>query len=200
LILEPSKVAVRKRHSMAGWSPPTLYVFCGRHLLVAKLRSAAMDAAAGAIEEMARVVAHIRRRWPCVRILLRADSGFAREDLIAWCEANGVDFLFGLAKNERLIAEIETELDVVAAKSRRTGRMERRFKRTRTDIWPLVSAVAAMALAVPPVTDPPQENPMIRVATTPKAIPCSRRARDSPCRIDGISRAFAFQCERADGS
>jgi Transposase DDE domain group 1 len=66
-----------------------LYVFCGRHLLVAKLRSAAMDAAAGAIEEVARVVAHIRRRWPRVRILLRADSGFAREDLMAWCEANG---------------------------------------------------------------------------------------------------------------
>jgi hypothetical protein len=63
-----------------------------------------------------------------MRILLRADSGFEREDLMAWCEANGVDFLFGLAKNERLIAEIETELDVVAAKSRRTGQMERRFK------------------------------------------------------------------------
>jgi hypothetical protein len=68
-----------------------------------------------------------------VRVLLRADSGFAREDLMAWCEANGVDFLFGLAKSERLIAEITTELDVVAAKSRRTGRMERRltFSRTR---------------------------------------------------------------------
>ena len=105
-----------------------LYVFCGRHLLVAKLRSAAMDAAAGAVEEVARVVAHIRPRWSRVRILLRADSGFAREDLMAWCEVNGVDFLFGLAKNERLIAEIKTELDVVAAKSRRTGRMERRFK------------------------------------------------------------------------
>jgi Transposase DDE domain group 1 len=105
-----------------------LYVFCGRHLLVAKLRSAAMDAAAGAVEEVARIVAQIRRQWPRVRILLRADSGFAREDLMVWCEANGVDFLFGLAKNERLIAEIETELDVVAAKSRRTGQMERRFK------------------------------------------------------------------------
>ena len=105
-----------------------LYVFSGRHLLVAKLRSAAIDVAAGAIEEVARVVAHIRRRWPRVRVLLRADSGFAREDLMAWCEVNGVDFLFGLAKNERLIAEITTELDVVAAKSRRAGRMERRFK------------------------------------------------------------------------
>jgi hypothetical protein len=105
-----------------------LYVFCGRHLLVAKLRRADLDAAAGAVAEVARVVAHIRRRWPRVRILLRADSGFAREELMAWCEANGADFLFGLAKNERLTAEIKTELDLAAAKSRRTGRPERRFK------------------------------------------------------------------------
>ena len=105
-----------------------LYVFCGRHLLVAKLRGADIDAAAGAVEEVARLVAEIRSRWPGTRILLRADSGFAREDLMAWCETNNVDFLFGLAKNDRLIAEIKTELDLAAAKSRRTGRAERRFK------------------------------------------------------------------------
>lgn len=105
-----------------------LYVFCGEHLLLAKLRGANLDAAAGAVEEVARLVARIRARWPRTRILLRADSGFAREDLMAWCEANGVDFLFGLARNERLVAEIAAELDLVAAKSRRTGRPERRFK------------------------------------------------------------------------
>jgi Transposase DDE domain group 1 len=71
-----------------------LYVFCGRHLLVAKLRHADMDAAAGAVEEVARIVARLRARWPRTRIVLRADSGFAREDLMAFCEANGVDFLF----------------------------------------------------------------------------------------------------------
>ena len=107
-------------------------MFCGRHLLVAKLRRADLDAAAGAVEEVARLVARISARWPRTRILLRADSGFARDDLMAWCEANGVDFLFGLAQNERLIAEIESELDLVAAKSRRTGRPERRFK---TFMW-----------------------------------------------------------------
>jgi hypothetical protein len=105
-----------------------LYVFCGRHLLVAKLRRADMDAAAGAVEEVARIVAQIRARWPRTRILLRADSGFAREELMAWCEANSVDFLFGLAKNDRLIVEIKTELDLAAAKSRQSGRPERRFK------------------------------------------------------------------------
>jgi DNA-binding transcriptional LysR family regulator len=77
---------------------------------------------------MARIVAQIRRGWPRVRILLRADSGFARDDLMGWCEANGVDFLFGLGRNERLVAEIAAELDLAAAKSRRTGRPERRFK------------------------------------------------------------------------
>jgi hypothetical protein len=105
-----------------------LYVFCGRHLLVARLRRADMDAAAGSVQEVARIVAHIRSHWPRVRIVLRADSGFAREELMAWCEANGVDFLFGLAKNDRLIAEIKSELDRAAAKSRRTGKPERRFK------------------------------------------------------------------------
>src|SRR4051812_39835303 len=105
-----------------------LYIYCGPHLLAAKLRRANIDASAGAVEETARIVAQIRARWPAVRILLRADSGFAREALMKWCEVNGVDFLFGLAKNERLIAEIKTELEGVAAKSRRTGRMERRFK------------------------------------------------------------------------
>src|SRR5438034_6271945 len=99
-----------------------LYVFCGRHLLAAKLRRANIDAAAGSVQEVARIVAQIRSRWPRVRILLRADSGFAREELMACCEANGVDFLFGLAKTDRLIAEIKAELEGAAAQSRRTGK------------------------------------------------------------------------------
>ena len=79
-----------------------LYIFCGRHLLAAKLRPSNIDASAGAVEEVARLVQHIRRRWPKVRILLRADSGFAREKLMAWCENNGVDYVFGLQRNARL--------------------------------------------------------------------------------------------------
>src|SRR6266540_4340821 len=92
-----------------------LYVFCGRDLLVAKLRRADMDAADGAVEEVTRVVARIRARWPHTRIVLRADSGFARDDLMTWCEANDVDFVLGLARNERLVANIETELGRVVA-------------------------------------------------------------------------------------
>jgi Transposase DDE domain group 1 len=75
-----------------------------------------------AVEEVARIVAQIRRRWPDVRILLRADSGFVREELMAWCEANGVHFLFGLQQNKRLIAAIAGVLTRAEAKSRQTGK------------------------------------------------------------------------------
>jgi hypothetical protein len=105
-----------------------LYVFCGRHLLAAKLRPASIDAAAGAVEEVTRLVAHIRRRWPHARILVRADSGFAREELMAWCEANGVHFLFGLAQNEQLVANVAAELARAEVRSRRTGKPARSFK------------------------------------------------------------------------
>ena len=105
-----------------------LYIFCGRHLLAAKLRRSNIDGAAGATEEVARIVAQIRWRWPRVRILLRGDSGFTREALMAWCEANRVDFLFGLARNERLEEAINAELMTAALQSIRTGRPARCFK------------------------------------------------------------------------
>ena len=125
-----------------------LYVFCGRHLLAAKLRPANIDASAGSVEEIARIVGQIRQRWPKVRILLRADSGFAREVLMAWCEKNGVDFLLGLAKNRRLVGEIEGELAAAQEQSQRTGKSARRFKdfdwRTRNS-WSRERRVVAKA-------------------------------------------------------
>ena len=99
-----------------------LYIFCGRHLLAAKLRRANIDAAAGAVEEVARIVGQIRARWPRVRILLRGDSGFCREALMLWCEQNRVDYVFGLARNKRLEAEIATELQAARAAAERTGK------------------------------------------------------------------------------
>jgi Transposase DDE domain group 1 len=105
-----------------------LYIFCGRHLLAAKLRRSNIDGSAGAVEEVARIVAQIRRRWPRVRILLRGDSGFTRETLMAWCEANRVDFLFGLARNERLEKALTAEMIAASVESLRTGKPARRFK------------------------------------------------------------------------
>jgi hypothetical protein len=103
-------------------------VFCGRHLLAAKLRRSNIDASAGAALEIARIVRQIRSRWPRVKILLRADSGFARDGLMSWCEANRVDFVFGLARNARLEAELAGELAAVETTALATGRPTRRFK------------------------------------------------------------------------
>jgi hypothetical protein len=105
-----------------------LYVFCGRHLLAAKLRKADIDGSAGAKDEAERIVGHIRRRWPSTRIVLRGDSGFARDDLMTWCEANGVDYAFGLARNGRLAQEIETEMAEAKAEAHERDKPARRFK------------------------------------------------------------------------
>jgi hypothetical protein len=105
-----------------------LYIFCGPHLLAAKLRRADIDASAGAKEEVERIVAHIRRRWPRVKIVLRADSGFAREDLMAWCEANRVNYVFGLARNSRLVEELAIDLARAEVECRATGKPARRYK------------------------------------------------------------------------
>ena len=114
-----------------GYCYLPLYIFCGRHLLAAKLRPSNIDGAAGAREEVARLVTQIRASWPRTRILLRADSGFCREELMAWCEANRVDYLFGLARNDRLVSRIEQELAEASAQSRETGKPARRFKELR---------------------------------------------------------------------
>src|SRR6204780_3079947 len=98
-----------------------LYVFCGRHLLAAKLRRSNIDGSAGATQEIARIVAQIRAQWPKTRILLRADSGFAREALMAWCEENRVDFVFGLARNARPVEEIAVELLEAEAEASASG-------------------------------------------------------------------------------
>jgi len=125
-----------------------LYIFCGSHLLAAKQRCANIDGAAGAVEEVARIVAHIRTGWPEVRIVLRADSGFAREALMGWCELNSVDFLFGLAKNERLIGEIAAELVAAEEDSKASGQPARRFKEfswSTRDSWSRERRVIAKA-------------------------------------------------------
>ena len=84
-----------------------LYVFCGRHLLLAQLRPANIDGARGARNQIRRIVWMIRERWPNVDILLRGDSGFARENLMRWCEGNAVDYVFGLARNDVLLKKAQ---------------------------------------------------------------------------------------------
>jgi len=105
-----------------------LYIFCGEFLLGARLRPSNIDASAGSVEELQRIVKPIRAAWPKVRILVRADSGFCREELMVWCEAEGVDYVLGLAKNERLRAAIQKELKKAERQYRKTKRAARIFK------------------------------------------------------------------------
>jgi hypothetical protein len=125
-----------------------LYIFCGEFLLCARLRPSNIDAPAGSVEELRRIVAQIRSAWPEVRMVVRGDSGFCREELMGWCEAEGVDYLLGLAKNERLKAEIVKEMEEAKAQYQETGRAARRFQefvyQTR-DSWSRARRVVAKA-------------------------------------------------------
>ena len=115
-----------------------LYIFCGRHLLAAKLRRSNIDASMGSEEEVERIVKQIRRSWPKVRVILRADSGFARDGLMDWCETNKVDYIFGLARNKRLEKKIASALEEACLASRNSGepaRMFRDFLWSTKDSW-----------------------------------------------------------------
>jgi hypothetical protein len=106
-----------------------LYIFCGEFLLLARLRTADRDAAAGSETELDRIIRQIREAWPEVKILVRGDSGFCRESLMAFCEAlPGVDYVFGLAKNSRLTEAIRGQLGEAERECARTGKPARRFK------------------------------------------------------------------------
>jgi hypothetical protein len=106
-----------------------LYIFAGDQLLCARLRPANQDAAAGSVEEVSRIVAQVRQRWPQVKIILRADSGFCREELMAWCERgeNHVDYAFGLARNQRLAKIVSGEMHQAHLLHRSTGQPARVF-------------------------------------------------------------------------
>jgi len=105
-----------------------LYIFCGDFLLCARLRPSNLDASAGCLEELQRIVAQIRQAWPQVKITIRGDSGFCREELMAWCEQKQVDYVLGLAKNERLKAEIGSQQEQARAEYARTGKPARVFQ------------------------------------------------------------------------
>jgi hypothetical protein len=134
-----------------------LYVFCGRHLLAAKLRSSNIDASAGAVDEVARIVAQVRARWPEVGVVLRADSGFAREALMSWCEGHGVDYVFGLQRNARLVEATAAELAEAERRCRDTGAPARLFKdfaHTTLKSWSRRRRVVAKAEHLPQGANP----------------------------------------------
>jgi hypothetical protein len=129
-----------------------LYIFCGEQVLCARLREANHDAAFGSLQEIQRIVAQIRSAWPAVKIILRGDSGFCRNALMSWCENNGVDFVFGLARNQRLRKIIGAEMHEATQQWNQTGKPARVFRefdyqtrKTKKGGWDRERRVAAKA-------------------------------------------------------
>jgi hypothetical protein len=129
-----------------------LYIFCGEQVLCARLREANHDAAFGSLQEIQRIVAQIRAAWPQVKIILRGDSGFCRNQLMSWCESQGVDFVLGLARNQRLRKIIGAEMHQATEQWNQTGKPARVFsefsyqtKKTKKGGWDRQRRVAAKA-------------------------------------------------------
>jgi hypothetical protein len=129
-----------------------LYIFCGEHVLCARLRESNHDAAFGCLVEIQSIVAQIRAAWPEVKIVLRGDSGFCRNQLMSWCENHGVDFVFGLARNQRLRKIIGTEMHAATQQWNRTGQPARVFaefdyqtRKTKQSGWDRKRRVVAKA-------------------------------------------------------
>jgi hypothetical protein len=125
-----------------------LYIFCGDQLLAVRLREANQDASAGSLQEVRRIVARLRNRWPKVKIILRADSGFSREELMRWCEDNGVEFVFGLARNDRLRRRIGKAMRQAAAEAKRSGtaaRVYTEFRYRTRESWSRARRVVVKA-------------------------------------------------------
>jgi len=125
-----------------------LYVFCGRYLLLARQRRANVAGSAGAVEEMARIIAQIRQCWPRVHIILRGDSGFCNDELMSWCETNRVGYVFGLARNRRLEAALDDQLAEARRRciaSGRPARLFRDFQYRTLDSWSRTRRVVGKA-------------------------------------------------------
>lgn len=125
-----------------------LYILCGDQLLAAELRPSNIDASLGSISQLERIIPMLRARYPHVRIILRGDSAFAREEIMAWCEANRIDYLFGLARNERLVQRIQNELELAELKFLKSGsasRVYREFSYRTLKSWSCSRRVIAKA-------------------------------------------------------
>lgn len=146
-----------------------LYIFAGEHLLVSKLRTSDADGAFGALEELQRVIGRIRGRWPAVKITVRGDSGFCRDALLSWCEAENVTYVTGLARNARLENQISEPMRKVVKKAQKKGKKVRIYRelRYRTQhTWSQERRVVAKVEALPG-----KSNPRFVVTNLPKKWP-----------------------------
>ena len=161
-----------------------LYVFWGDRLLAAELRPANQDGAAGTLEVVQRIVGKLRQRWPGVHVIVRADSGFSRDWLMAWCEATpGVDFVLGLARNQRLSPMLAPEMARMQRRVEETGVPHRCFKELRyrtLDSWSAERRVIGKA----EVTGD-KENPRFVVTSI-------------PIEEADATAIYAFYCQRGE--
>ncbi len=161
-----------------------LYIFSGEHLLCARLRRSNIDGADGSVEELSRMIGQIRQSWPEVSIIIRADSGFCRDDLLLWCEENNVDYVIGLAKNDRLKGEIAEEMSQAKVEFKKTGTPARVFKdfryRTR-ESWSCQRRVIGKA-------------EFLEKGSNPRFLVTSL----SPERLDARALYEDFYCARGD--
>ncbi|WP_419645052.1 IS1380 family transposase, partial [Thiolapillus sp.] len=134
-----------------------LYIFSGEHLLCARLRTADKDASSGSVDELQRIVGQIRARWPKTRIIIRADVGFCRDAIMAWCETNDVGYVLGLARNKRLQRALGKEMEEARLACERTGEAARCFRdfryRTRKS-WSCERRVIGKAEYLPGKANP----------------------------------------------
>lgn len=134
-----------------------LYIFSGHSLLSARLRTSDSDPHEGVVEDLTRITRQFREVWPGVRIIVRGDSGFCREDLMFWCESNKVDYVLGLPKNARLEKMIKKDLKKAKRKCKRTGKAVRIFRnlkyRTLTT-WSKKRRVVSKAEHLPEGSNP----------------------------------------------
>jgi len=144
-----------------------LYIFSDGHLLSSRLRTSDCDPLEGVIEDISRIVAQIRDKWPRIRIILRGDSGFCREDLMSWCEVNSIDYVLGLARNARLEKLIKNDMKRAKRKFKKTGKAARRFRNLKyrtLSTWSRKRRVVAKAEYLPDGA-----NPRFVVTTIPKS-------------------------------
>jgi hypothetical protein len=125
-----------------------LYIFCEEFLLCARLRPSNIDASEGTVEELERIVGQIRSAWPEVNIMVRGDSGFCRDEIMSWCEGRQIEYVFGLAKNERLKSMIAAELEQARQwyeQTRRAARVFKDFRYQTLESWTRERRVIAKA-------------------------------------------------------
>lgn len=161
-----------------------LYIFCGEQLLCARLRTADQDGATGTVEELDRIIGQIRAVWPRVRIIIRADSGFCRDNIMTWCESHAVDYVLGLAKNNRLKSQIVDELSQAKQAYEDSGEAARVFKDFRyqtLDSWSCERRVVGKAEHLSK-----GENPRFVVSSI------------NPEELDGRQLYEEFYCARGD--